>query len=119
MQFTTTENRDKVLKGHYVFDSKPLIVKPWQSDMNFDNKELKALSIWVQLGLGIMYWGEKTLYKIVDQIGKPLQRDEATKKRDKVRFVRVLVKVQLNQQFPKHIQFVNEHDEKKNYGGSS
>lgn len=41
-----------------------------------------------------------------------MQRDEATKKRDKVQFTRVLVEVQLSKNLPYHAQFVNEYGDK-------
>lgn len=33
--------RDKVIQGHYFFDNKPLIVKPWTSDMDVEKEEIK------------------------------------------------------------------------------
>lgn len=90
------ENRDKILNGHYFFDSKPLIIKPLEADMDFDRDDIEVVPACVQLKLNIQYWGEKALYKIIEPIGKPIQRDEATKKRDKVQFARVLVEVQMD-----------------------
>ena len=77
--------------------------------MDVEKEELKSIRIWIQLKVGFKYWGEKSLCKIVDQIGKPLQRDDAIRKRDKVQYARVLVEVQLSQDFRDHVHFVNEH----------
>lgn len=59
--------------------------------------------------LGFKYWGEKSLYKIVSQLGIRTKRDEATKKRDKIQYARVLIEVKLNQTFPDSVCFLDEH----------
>ncbi|XP_048501503.1 uncharacterized protein LOC125497846 [Beta vulgaris subsp. vulgaris] len=112
VRFSTMENRDKVLSGHFFFDNKPLILKPWVADMDFMKEDLRSVPVWIQLKLNIKYWGEKALFKIVEQIGKPIQRDEATKKQDKIQFARVLVKVSLSEKFIDQAVFVNEYGDK-------
>ncbi|XP_056698601.1 uncharacterized protein [Spinacia oleracea] len=109
VRFLTMDSRDKVLKGHYFFDSKPLILKPWNSDMNMDTPELQSVPIWVQLKLNFKYWGEKALFKIVAQLSKPLRRDHATICRDKLQFARVMVDVPLSQELPDFISFRDEN----------
>lgn len=61
----------------------------------------------------IKYWGERSQFKIVEQIETPRQHDEATTKRDKVQYANAteLVEVRLTQQYPYQIYFVNEHVE--------
>ncbi|XP_056695032.1 uncharacterized protein [Spinacia oleracea] len=110
VRFLTMENCEKVLKGGpQFFDSKPLIIKPWSQDVNCAKETIKTLPIWIKLpGLDVKYWGEKSLYKIAGQIGSPIKVDQATQYRDKLLFAKVLVDVQLDQQFPTTIQFVNE-----------
>lgn len=49
------------------------------------------------------------MFKIVSQLGKPIQRDEATTKRDKFQFARVLVEVQMDQPFPTTLSFFDDH----------
>lgn len=49
------------------------------------------------------------MHKIVSHSGEPTKRDEATRKREKLQFARILVEVHMNQQFPEEISFVNEH----------
>ncbi|XP_048492984.1 uncharacterized protein LOC104907175 [Beta vulgaris subsp. vulgaris] len=112
VRFSTMENRDKVLSGHFFFDNKPLILKPWVADVDFIKEDLISVPVWIQLKLNINYWGEKALFKIVDQIGKPIQRDEATKNRDKVQFARVLVEVFLSEKLIDQAVFVNEYGDK-------
>ena len=44
----------------------------------------------------------------MDQIGKPIQLDEATRFRSKLMFPRVLIEVRLHQDFPQSITFIYE-----------
>lgn len=51
------------------------------------------------------------MFKILKQIGKPLQMDLSTQRRDKLVYPRVLVEVQLGREFLDHIWFENELDQ--------
>ncbi|XP_056690397.1 uncharacterized protein [Spinacia oleracea] len=110
VRFATMENCEKVLQsGFQLFDSKPLIVKPWSPDINFSKDPIKKIPIWIQLqGLDVKYWGDKSLTKIVSQLGTMLKVDQATKNRDKLLYARVLVEVSVDQPFPEVIHFINE-----------
>lgn len=109
VRFLTMDMRDKVLLGHHFFDSKPVIVKPWSVEMDIEKEEVKSVPIWVQMQLNFKYWGEKSLFKIVHQFGKPIKRDAATVNRDKLQFARVLVDMPLTQDLPSHTDFMDEH----------
>lgn len=54
------------------------------------------------------YWGKKSLFKISGLIGKALKMDQATMKKDKLQYARVLIEVKLNQKLPELIRFINE-----------
>ncbi|XP_021857550.2 uncharacterized protein [Spinacia oleracea] len=88
VRFLTMDSRDKVLTGHYFFDSKPLILKPWNPYMDMDKPELQS-----------------AFFKIVAQLGKPIRRDHATICRDKLQFARVMGDVPLSQDLPDYIYF--------------
>lgn len=67
------------------------------------------MPIWVQLwGLDLKYWGERSLVKIVSKLGDFLKVDPATKNRDKLQFMRVMVEVNVSQSFLDTLQFLNE-----------
>lgn len=59
VRFKATDVRDHVLSGHYFFDRKPLIIKQWNSEMDFEKDDLKTVLVWVQLKLNLKYWGER------------------------------------------------------------
>lgn len=84
VRFKAMESRDRVMEGHYFFVRKPVILKPWHSDMDFERETLKTIPVLVQLKLDLKYWGEKSLHKIAAQLGDPIKRDEATRNREKL-----------------------------------
>ncbi|XP_056689969.1 uncharacterized protein [Spinacia oleracea] len=110
VRFTTMENCQKVINGGFqFFDGKPVILKPWNADMDISKDPVKKLPIWIQLpNLEVKYWGEKSLSKIVSQIGTMIKVDQATHNRDKLMFAKVLVEVNIDQQFPEVIRFRSE-----------
>ncbi|XP_062117454.1 uncharacterized protein LOC133831238 [Humulus lupulus] len=112
IRFQNMEQRDKVLQGGYIFfDRKPVVMKPWNPIDDFSKDEITSVPTWIQLkGLDIKYWGGKSLFKIVGQIGTPLQVDNITKHRDRLMYPRVLIEVNFAQDFPVSISFMDEFD---------
>ncbi|XP_030479597.2 uncharacterized protein LOC115696849 [Cannabis sativa] len=97
--------------GYVFFNRRPVILKPWDPNTNFKKEDVKCVPIWVQLeDLELKYWGQRSLFKIVGQIGKPLMEDAITKDRERLSYVRVLIEVQMDQQLPNLIEFENEYD---------
>ena len=43
--FRAMESRDNVLDGHYFFNNKPLVLKPWTPDVDFERENIKTLPI--------------------------------------------------------------------------
>ncbi|XP_021867167.2 uncharacterized protein [Spinacia oleracea] len=78
------------------------MAKPWSVDMDMEKEEIKSVPIWIQLSLNFKYWGEKSLFKIVSQLGKPIKRDAATV---------MLVDMPITQNLPDQVSFMNEHGE--------
>ncbi|XP_060972340.1 uncharacterized protein LOC133038266 [Cannabis sativa] len=80
IRFHSIEQRDEVLNGgHIFFNRKPVIMKPWDPNSSVKKEDVKLVPIWIQLeGLELKYWGEKSLFKIVRQLGKPIMVDAIT-----------------------------------------
>lgn len=79
------EKRDHLLAGNTLFfDSKPMVVKPWTTDIDICKENISVLPIWIQLQLDFKYWGETCLAKIVKPIGRMIKHDQATSRRDKL-----------------------------------
>lgn len=110
IRFQNIELRDKAINGGFIFfDRKPFIMKPWNSVENFAQKKIDIVPTWIQVkGLELKYWGQRSLFKIVEQVGKPVQVDDNTKHRDKMMYPRVLIEVSIEQEFPTTISFIDE-----------
>ncbi|XP_062109683.1 uncharacterized protein LOC133821348 [Humulus lupulus] len=109
VKFRDEAMRDMILEAGVVrYDRKPVILRLWSTE--FDTMRLvKSVPVWVRLpGLGLQYWGVKCLSALVSTIGKPMLVDMLTKDRSMVKFARVLVEVEISDNVPKTISFLNE-----------
>ncbi|XP_062114372.1 uncharacterized protein LOC133825450 [Humulus lupulus] len=80
VKFRDEATQDMVLESGVVhFDRKPVILRPWSKDLD-----------------------------TMSTIGKPMMIDKVTKERSMVKFVRVLVDVEISDQLPQSISFLNE-----------
>ncbi|XP_060960884.1 uncharacterized protein LOC133031410 [Cannabis sativa] len=110
IRFHDVVDRDVVLNGGYIFFNKrPVIMKAWDPNVDFKKEDVSRVPVWITMDdLELKYWGEKSLFKIVGQIGEPLMVDAVTKERDKLSYPRVLIEVSIHQEFPDTIYFENE-----------
>lgn len=92
------ETRDSILNGGFIFfNRRPVIMKPWDSRINFQKDEIFKVPIWIQLvNLNLKYWGEKALFKIVGQLGNPIQLDSFTREKTRMAYPRIMVEVNLD-----------------------
>lgn len=88
------------------FDSKHLMMKAWDSNMDVMNQNFDVLPTWIQLTVDFKYWVENCLKRLLNHIGKFIEVDQATEKREKLQYARVLLEVKVDQEFPNHITFV-------------
>ncbi|KAM6580820.1 hypothetical protein CsatA_004594 [Cannabis sativa] len=111
IRFSNVEARDQVLNGGFIFfNRRPVIMKPWKPNENFSKEDVSKVPIWIQLeGLELKYWGEKSLFKIVGQMGKPIMVDAITKERERLSYPRILIEVCMNQKLPEMLEFEDEH----------
>lgn len=97
VRFHNIEQRDIILKeGFQFFDKKPMIVKSWNSDMNFHKDDLKIVHMWIQLpALDLKYYGGKCLFKLVPGIGKAIKLDQATINKDRLQYAIIMVEAKV------------------------
>ncbi|XP_062080225.1 uncharacterized protein LOC133784979 [Humulus lupulus] len=90
------------------FDRKPVIVRPWTTDLNVI-RLIRLVPLWIRLhDLGLQYWGSKCLSALVSTIGKPIMVDKFTRERTRVQFSKILVEVELSDNPPRIIHYMNE-----------
>ncbi|XP_062103162.1 uncharacterized protein LOC133814183 [Humulus lupulus] len=109
VKFRDEAMRDMVLEAGVVhFDRKPVILRLWSTELD-TMRLVKSIPVWVRLpGLRLQYWGFKCLSALVSTIGKPMLVDKVTKDRSMVKFARVLMEVEISDDVPKTISFLNE-----------
>ncbi|XP_074305100.1 uncharacterized protein LOC141640037 [Silene latifolia] len=108
-RFQTEEMKQSVLgSGYFLFDNKPLIIKPWQPDLQLTKENIKAVPAWIHLqNLPLKFWG-KSLPKIANLVGQYVKSDPATEMKTRLGFARVMVELNLGQVFPKSLKFLDE-----------
>uniref|UniRef100_A0A803QHT0 Reverse transcriptase domain-containing protein n=1 Tax=Cannabis sativa TaxID=3483 RepID=A0A803QHT0_CANSA len=111
IRFNSLKFRDQVLNGGFIFfNRRPVIMKPWNSNDTFKKEDVKNVPIWIQLEvLELKYWGEKSLFKIVGQMGKPIMIDAITRERERLSYPRILIEVSMDQTLPEMLEFEDEH----------
>ncbi|XP_049374795.1 uncharacterized protein LOC125839850 [Solanum verrucosum] len=102
---SSIEDRDEVLfSGPYTMSSRPVIVKAWCPNFNFNNEVLRMIPLWVKLpNLPLNCWGNDSLSRIGSGLGRPLYADECTSCIDRISFTRILVEMDNTQVLPVHV----------------
>jgi len=110
VRFSNLQDKIHVEKrGFYFFDSKPMLVKGWNPNMDLQIETIRSFPLWVQLpALDIKYWGIECLSKIGSLLGAPIKTDKITKEKQAIRYARLLMEMPIEGPFPKHIDFFNE-----------
>ncbi|XP_074320280.1 uncharacterized protein LOC141657063 [Silene latifolia] len=88
----------------------PDIVKEWTQDTELINHDVKRIPIWMKLyGLDVKYWGLESLKKLSGVVGRFIKCDDATFHGNFLGFARVMIEVEIGQDFPNIITFLNEY----------
>lgn len=91
------------------FDQKPVIVSPWNPDLPLHKADVQNAAVWVQLhDLPLKYRNPEVLGRLVSQLGIPLMLDPLTQQRDRGKFVRILVNVEIKNKAKQLVFYRNE-----------
>ncbi|XP_074283267.1 uncharacterized protein LOC141607821 [Silene latifolia] len=109
VRFKEVKDREAILAaGYHMFDINPLIVKPWQVDVDLLKEDVKVVPAWVRLhGLPLKFWG-KCLPSIAGLVGKYIKKDVTTDEKMRLGFARTMVELTVGQKFPSSFKFKNE-----------
>ncbi|XP_060965582.1 uncharacterized protein LOC133034505 [Cannabis sativa] len=92
-------------------------MKAWDPNVNFKKEDVKKVPIWVQIeDLDLKYWGQRSLFKIVGQVGEPIMVDSVTRERERLNYPRILIEVRIDQNFPDMLEFENEYGNNTHVG---
>nr|BAB85863.1 unnamed protein product [Silene latifolia] len=97
--------------GHYVFDNRPLIVRPWTPNESLTKAEITVVPVWVRLlNLPLKFWGNCIPW-IAGLLGDYVRCDGATEDRTRLAYTRVLIDVTFGKSAPKDVKFLDESGE--------
>ncbi|XP_074315526.1 uncharacterized protein LOC141651724 [Silene latifolia] len=109
VRFKRSKDQEAVLNhGHFLFENKPLIVRPWNAQDPLTKSDVSVVPVWVRLlNLPLKFWGQG-IPKISGLIGDYVRCDEQTEARTRLGYARVLIDVPFNQHPPKNVKFLDE-----------
>ncbi|KAK4716390.1 hypothetical protein R3W88_014728 [Solanum pinnatisectum] len=101
-KFHTIADKERVMQaGPYFYGNKPMILRNWQLDFEFNADMFSQIPIWVKFPrLPVGYWSVKALSKVASAIGVPLYTDGFTAKAEKISYARVLIEVDITKTLP-------------------
>ncbi|XP_009792300.1 uncharacterized protein [Nicotiana sylvestris] len=98
---TIGDLKDILYGGPYTINGRPMILKQWTPDFDIKAEFLMEIPFWITIpNLPMSYWGNKTLSKLANVIGKPLFADECTTKQTRTSYARILVEANVTKQLP-------------------
>ncbi|XP_074299370.1 uncharacterized protein LOC141630450 [Silene latifolia] len=84
----------------------------WTPEMKLIKHDVKRIPIWMKIhGLDVKYWGMGCLKKLCEVVGKFICCDEATLHKNFLGFARIMIEVDIGQDFPEVINFHVENGE--------
>ncbi|XP_074276997.1 uncharacterized protein LOC141600652 [Silene latifolia] len=109
VRFKSAAAKDQVLRqGHFLFDNKPLIVRPWSEEVELVKTDVKDVPVWIRIhSLPLKFWG-KCLPKIAGLMGTYIRSDDATKEKTRLGFARVMIDVPFGKPIPETVKFLDE-----------
>ncbi|XP_019228707.1 PREDICTED: uncharacterized protein LOC109209818 [Nicotiana attenuata] len=88
-----------------MINNRPIVVKQWTANFDFDEEDLKNIPIWVKLpNLPLSCWSAKTLSKIGSGLGQPIYADACTSNIDRISYARILVEIDVTKELPKSVK---------------
>ncbi|XP_074304625.1 uncharacterized protein LOC141639376 [Silene latifolia] len=109
VRFTKSGGKDALLKsGYYMFDNKPVIIKPWVKDMEMVKEKVAVVPVWVKLhGIPLKFWGS-CLPKIANLVGKYVKMDLDTQDKIRLSFARIMIEVPMDEKLTEKVKFLDE-----------
>ncbi|KAL9685008.1 hypothetical protein QQ045_022454 [Rhodiola kirilowii] len=104
-KFAKEEDCNQILAlGHWSFDNRPLVLKPWSSDENYELGTITALPVWVRFpGLNLHMRNKEILSMLASTVGKHIRTVGYTANSEKLSFARVLIEVYASNEFKREL----------------
>ncbi|KAG5613500.1 hypothetical protein H5410_024781, partial [Solanum commersonii] len=86
----------------YYYNHKPVILKQWELDFQFNKETLSLIPIWVKFPVG--YWSVEALTKVTSTACRVVHTYQYTTNSVKISYAKILIKVDVSQPFTEVIQ---------------
>nr|XP_016464393.1 PREDICTED: uncharacterized protein LOC107787350 [Nicotiana tabacum] len=94
--------------GPYTISNRPIILKPWIADFDFNKEFPTEIPLWVKFpNLPMSCWGSRTLSRIASMLGNPVFADECTTKQTRISYARMLVEINVSQPLSDEITVID------------
>ncbi|XP_070013346.1 uncharacterized protein LOC142176171 [Nicotiana tabacum] len=112
-KFESIEDKMQIMaKGPYTFNNRPMVLKNWELDFEFDKEPKRVMPLWVTFpGLPIQCWAEENLGRIASCLGKPICTDRLMTQCKRISYARVLIEMDITQSLPDELNI--EHPDGK------
>ncbi|XP_009769130.1 uncharacterized protein LOC107815188 [Nicotiana tabacum] len=106
VRFNSIEDMDEVLySGPHMLNNKPIIVKIWSADFDFNKEVLQTIPVWVKYtNLPLNCWENRSLSRISSGLGIHLYADACSTQVDRISYVGVLVEMDVTKELPRFIK---------------
>ncbi|XP_070049132.1 uncharacterized protein [Nicotiana tomentosiformis] len=106
VRFNSIEDRDEVMySGPHMLNNKPIIVKMWSANFDFNKEVLQTILVWVKYpNLLLNCWENRSLSRISSGLRIPLYVDACTTQVDRISYARVLVEMDVTKELPRSIK---------------
>ncbi|KAL2938435.1 hypothetical protein RDABS01_021884 [Bienertia sinuspersici] len=95
---------DIIVKGPYMFKGKPVVVRPWSVNFDFQSEVLREVPVWVRFpNLPLYCWAGNSLSRIGSALGVPICTDECTSHQSRISYARMLIEIDVTKSRPKAI----------------
>ena len=91
----SAEECERILtRGPWLIDGRPLVLRRWSIDFNFDRDMLMSVPMWIKFPtLQLHLWSQELLGRLVSVVGTPLYMDRTTTGVERISFARCFVEV--------------------------
>ncbi|XP_070019473.1 uncharacterized protein [Nicotiana sylvestris] len=95
INFSSMEERNQVMYSRpNMSNNRPVIIKVWTMNFDFDIEDLKTIPIWVKLpNLPLVCWSANALSKIRSGLGQLIYVDACTTNANRISYARILIEI--------------------------
>ncbi|KAH0664989.1 hypothetical protein KY285_026195 [Solanum tuberosum] len=98
------ERNEVLYSGPHMLNNRPIIVKVWSPEFDFNKEVLQTVPICQYPNLPLSCWSMDSLSRISSGLGEPLYADECTTKVDRISFARVLIEMDVTRELPRKLK---------------